>query len=136
MMWSLYNVPIKQALEVIRKTLEEDKTLSDSTNLDANDVMMSTTYFEFDGQYYQQVHGAPMGSPVSVVMSDMFMEHLEEEAIHRALPYMRPKIWWWYIDDSFEVVDMDTKTTVTIHYVKGVLEALSPEEVVHAGHAT
>ena len=72
------NVPIKKALEVIRKK-HEDKTLSDSTNLDTNDMMsllefvLSTTYFQFDGQYYQQFHGAPMGSPISVVMSDMFM---------------------------------------------------------------
>ena len=64
----------------------EDKTLSDQTN-DAEDVMsilefvMSTTYFQFDGQYYQQVHGASMGSPVSVVASDMLMEYLEEETM-------------------------------------------------------
>ena len=94
-------------MEVIREML--DKKLSDQTNLDADNVMslleimMSTTYFQFDGQYYQQIHGAPMGSIVSLVKSDMFMEYLEEEAMHKALPEMRPKIWCQYIDDSFEV---------------------------------
>ena len=68
-------------MEVIRKKLEEDKKLSDWTNIDADDVMsllelmISTTHLQFDGQYYHQIHSAPMGSPVSVVMSDMFMEH-------------------------------------------------------------
>ena len=72
------NVPIKKSLEVIRKKLEEDKTLSDHTNLDVNDMMnllefmMSTMYFQFDGQYCQQVHGSPMGSPFSFDMLDMF----------------------------------------------------------------
>ena len=73
--------------------------MTEQINLGANDVMslldyvMSTTYFQFDGQYYQQVHGALMGSPVSVVVSDMFMEHLKEEAMDTALLDMRPKIW-------------------------------------------
>ena len=38
-----------------------------------------------------------MGSPISVVISDMFMEHLLEEAMD--LPDIRPKIWHCYIDD-------------------------------------
>ena len=62
------NVPIQKAMKVIRKTLEGDKKLNDRTNLNENDMMslmefmMSSTYFQFDGQYYQQVYGAPMGS--------------------------------------------------------------------------
>ena len=92
------NAPIEKALEVIRKKLEEDKTLSDRTNLNANDMMsllefiMSTMCFQFDGQYYHQVHGAPMGSPISVVLSDMFMENLEKEAMDTAMSDTRSKI--------------------------------------------
>ena len=107
------NVPIKKVLEVSRKKLEEDRTLSERTNLTTDirmrllEFVMSTMYFQFDGQYYQQVNGASMGSPVSVVVSDMFVEHLEEEAMDNAPPEMRPKIWHHYIDDSFEVVHRD-----------------------------
>ena len=49
------NVPIKKAMEVIRTKLEEDKKLSDQTNLDADDMMSllefmtSTMYFRFNG---------------------------------------------------------------------------------------
>ena len=28
------------------------------------EFVMSMTYFQFDGEFYQQVHGASMGSPV------------------------------------------------------------------------
>ena len=34
-----------------------------------------------------------MGSPISVVMSDMFMEYLEEDAIDTAQLDMRPTIY-------------------------------------------
>ena len=115
------NVPIQKAMEVIRTKLEEDKKLSDITNLNANEMMsllefvMSTTYFQFDSQYYQQVHSAPMGIPVLVVMSDMFMEHLEEEAMDTTPLDMSPKIWQQYIDDSFEVVHRDKRDELTQH---------------------
>ena len=58
---NLFNVPNKKALEVTRKKIVEDKTLSKLTSLDTNDVMslleftIATTYFHFDGQFYQQV---------------------------------------------------------------------------------
>ena len=112
------NVPIKKAMEVIKKKLEEEKNLSNQTNLDTYDLislvefLMSSTYF----QYYQQGYDAPMGSQVYVVMSDMFMEHLEEEAMDTALPDMRLKTWHQYTDDSFEVVRRKRSDELTSHH--------------------
>ena len=54
---------------------------------------------QFDGKYYQQVHRAPMGSPVSVVVSDMYMEDLDNEALDTTTQATRPSMWRWYIDD-------------------------------------
>ena len=54
-------------------------------NLTPNDLMsllefiMSTTYFQFDGEFCQRVHGAPLGSLVSMVVLDMYMEDLEDK---------------------------------------------------------
>ena len=48
------NVPLKQAMSVIKKRLESDNTLCRCTNLLASDVMsllefvLSTTHFQFD----------------------------------------------------------------------------------------
>ena len=35
------------------------------------------TYFLFQGKYYEQVHGAAMGSPISPLISNPFMEEFE-----------------------------------------------------------
>ena len=70
---------------VIRKRFESDNTLRERTNLLTEDIMsllefvLSTTYFQFDGSFYQHVFGALMGSPVSVVVADLNMEDLEEK---------------------------------------------------------
>ena len=115
------NVHIKKAMEVIRKKIEEDKKLSGQTNLDAYNAMgllefvMSTMYFQLHGQYYQQVHGAPMGNFISVVTSDMFTEYLDEEAMVTALLDMRPKIWHRYIENSVEVIRRDKRDELMAH---------------------
>jgi hypothetical protein len=109
------NVPLKDAMDVIRKRLLADTTLFQRTNLLVDDIMtlldfvLATTYFQFDGEIYQQVFGAPMGSPVSVAVSDLYMEDLEERAMDTAPPETKPKIWKRYIDDSFEIVKRDQR---------------------------
>ena len=76
----LTNVPLNQAMSVIRKRLESDNTLCERTNLLTDyimsllEFMLSTTYVQFDSCFYQQVFFTPMGSPVSVAVADLYME--------------------------------------------------------------
>jgi len=64
---------------VIRDRIERDKSWSDKTTLDADDVLellefiLTTTYFCFRGQIYRQKFGTAMGSPVSPLVANLFM---------------------------------------------------------------
>ena len=115
------NVPIDKVMVVIRKQLECGKTHSSRMNLTPDgvisllEVVMLTTYFQFDGEYYQQVHGAPMGSPVLAVVSDMYMEDLEDEDMDTAPQDTRSSMWRRYIN-SFEVVKQDELTEHHRHH--------------------
>ena len=40
------------------------------------------TYLLFQGKYYEQVHGAALGSPISPIMANLFMEHFDPKAIN------------------------------------------------------
>jgi hypothetical protein len=62
---------------------------------------MTSTYFEFENQLYEQIEGAPMGSPLSPVIADIYMEFFEEMAIQEA--EFKPSVWLRYVDDTFVV---------------------------------
>ena len=56
-------------------------------------------------KHYKQLHGTAMGSPVSVVVAKIVMQHVEE----RALATCRQTIplWLRYVDDTFTAVHKD-----------------------------
>ena len=63
------NVPIDDALVIIKELLENDETLSDRTPLSPKNVLdileflVRITFFIFNGTYYQQTEGVAMGGP-------------------------------------------------------------------------
>ena len=71
------NVPIGEAVDIIRDRLEEDDSLEDGTSLSSKRVAvllylcLRSTYFSFDGESYEQREGAAMGSPVSAVVANL-----------------------------------------------------------------
>jgi len=70
---------------------------------DLLDFVLRSTHFQSNGSIYEQQEGAAMGSPVSAVIANLYMEVFEEQAIESA-PY-KPKIWKHHIDDTFTILD-------------------------------
>ena len=45
---------------------------------------LKNTYFSFQGQFYEQVEGVAMGSPVSPIVASLYMEYFEQKALSTA----------------------------------------------------
>ena len=86
-----------------------------------NDVMelcefiLTTTYFKFRGSIYQQKFDTAMGSPVSLIVANLFMEWLEEKAINSAPIPCKPKFWKRYVDDVLEIINKGETQNLTDH---------------------
>ncbi len=93
------NTPIDECLNIIRDRLDKDQDLKNRTLLNVDDIMelmkfiLTTTYFTFRGTIYKQKFGAAMGSPVSPLTANIFMEWLEQNAIHSAPIHCKPHMW-------------------------------------------
>ena len=84
------SVPVHPTLKVIKDLLEKDPTLKERTALTVEDitllleVCLKIMYFSFQGQFYEWVEGATMGSPVSPIVANLYMKYFEQKALSTA----------------------------------------------------
>ena len=74
---------------------------------------LESTSFVFQGQYYQQMEGAAMGSLLSPIVANIFMKNFEKEALETA-PHP-PSLWKRYVDDSFVIQEEQYKNEFFHH---------------------
>ena len=79
------SVPIDPTLKIIKDLLEKDGKLSNRTVLLVQSIIellgfcLHNIYFYFQNKFYEQVEGAAMGSPVSPIVANLYMEYLREK---------------------------------------------------------
>ena len=84
------NIPVDKAVQVIWDKLQGDEMLADRTTLSPDRVVelfeacLRSTYFSYGGDVYEQREGAAMGSPVSAVVANPYMEFFEELVLRSA----------------------------------------------------
>ena len=100
-------VPIDEALEVVKVRLNKDPTLVNRTSIpvpqlvELIELCLRSTYFQFQSDFFEQFDGTPMGSPLSPIIAKLFMKDLEEQALHSA-PF-QPSLWLRYVEDIFVI---------------------------------
>ena len=91
------SISIQPALKIIKKLLEEDKNLHHRTTMSVNHIYcllefcLTNTYFSFQDKLYEQKEGAAMGSPISLIVANLFIEDFEIRAL--ATSPCTPKLW-------------------------------------------
>ena len=100
-------VPVNEAIDAISEMLKKDETIDERTTMSPSEVCRLTalclrsTYFRFKDSFYEQRDGTAMGSPLSPVVANLYMEVFKKRALSSST--LTPKLWLRYVDDTFVV---------------------------------
>ncbi|XP_062705955.1 uncharacterized protein LOC134287639 [Aedes albopictus] len=82
---SLYtNVPVEKVYQLVEakwEEIQEYTTIPWDSFRHAMKTVLEASFFQYDGKFYCQTTGVPMGSPLSPVVANLIMEKVEQEAI-------------------------------------------------------
>ena len=68
------------------------------------DLCLNQNYFIFNNKYYEQQEGLPMDSPISPVLSKIYISHLEQSMLNPINPHFKHIVFWRrYVDDIFVI---------------------------------
>ena len=80
-------------------------------------IFLENTSFKFRDEFYEMSDGLAMGSPLSQVLANLFMEDSESRALSSLEDNKRPQCWHRYADDVFSVVKQ--------HFLSATLQHLN-----------
>ena len=84
------SVPMDPVIAIVQNRLQQDPKLPHSTSMSIPQIItllefcLINIYFLFQGKYFELVHGAAMGSPISPLIANLFMEEFEVKAFSSA----------------------------------------------------
>ena len=113
------SVPIQPAIDIITKLLEKDPSLKQRTSMTIRQITsllefcLRSTCFTFQNKHYEQIEGTAMGSPISPIAANLYMEDLETKAIQTA-PHP-PAFWERFVDDTFVIIKASHKLEFLDH---------------------
>ena len=106
------NVPIEDTLDFMKNYLQShtvDMPFNSDVLLKLIELCTNNAYFSCNGNFFQQKRGLPMGSCISPVLSNIYMEFFERYLLPSIVNF--ELVWLRYVDDVFAVlldnIDLD-----------------------------
>ena len=112
------NIPLDETIQICLDklyALPDPPTMPRSALKGLLEFSTKKSHFIFDGDYYDQIDGVVMGSPLGPVLANIFMCHFEEKWVFKSKG--RPSIWFRYVDDTFTLFDSKSIALQFLQYL-------------------
>ena len=120
-------VPIQPVINIIQNKLANNKDQHQRTSMAIHHIInllefcLKSIYFVFQGNFYEQKEGAAMGSPLSPIIANIFMEDFETKTLSSA-PHS-PSLLNRFVDDTFVVIKSAYKEEF-FNYINSIEEGI------------
>ena len=105
------SVQVDKAFDLVLELLSSDDALPSRTSLSISDIKqglkicLDSTIFSYKDSFYKQTFGTPMGSCISPIIANIYMEHIEHIAITTF--HIPPSLWLRYVDDTCCILEKE-----------------------------
>ena len=107
-MWRLFSYLFQWILPAPwSNTLQQDMQLHHRTSMSICHIIkllefcLKSVFFLIQVKHYEEVQGAALGSPISPIVTNPFMEKFKIKTIN-SVP-KTPRLWLRYVDDAFDI---------------------------------
>jgi hypothetical protein len=113
-------LPVEEVLQTLyRSFFPRMLTFTTSDLMELLDICLTTTYFQFEDKFCQQKKGTAMENSLSLVVTNIFMEHFGEIALDTA--DHNPAKWLRYVDDtSVALPGRPTRLLQFLHHLNSI----------------
>ncbi|CAG4972619.1 unnamed protein product [Parnassius apollo] len=108
-------LPVEDCISIVTRKLEENNMPVEYAVFLRH--CLTSGYLLWKEEFYKQLDGVAMGSPVSPIVADIFMEDFEEKALLTSP--INPRFYKQYVDDTFTILPLD-KVTAFLDYLNSI----------------
>ena len=112
------SVPVDSSIQLVLHKLAQDPTIPQRISMSIQQIVtlleicLKNTHFLFQGKFYEQVHGAAIGSPISPLIANLFMEEFEVKAFS-SCPHLYPMAK--VVDETFVITKAEHSQPLLQH---------------------
>jgi len=79
-------------------------------------ICTQKSHFQFKGNFFDQIDGVAMGSPLGPLFANIFMDEFEQSKMKK-LTELGVKIWLRYVDDVFAIIEHESQSDAILDYL-------------------
>jgi retron-type reverse transcriptase len=97
------NIPIDTTISITKKLLKDNRVDDQIANelINILKTLLHQNYFQYDGKFYRPKTGTAMGSPLSSIIAEIFLQQLEQQILKHTLERQTITYYARYVDDIF-----------------------------------
>jgi len=109
------NIPIDENRNLIKTKLLQNNNIQITYQMfSLLKLILSQSYFMFQQKIYQPLQGISMGSPISSLIAEIFLQHYEDANIKQLLALKNIALYVRYVDDILVIYDT---TKINLHTI-------------------